>query len=42
MRDRPPSGGLTDGDSEDLAGVAVLCFGADGLVVEHRDYCNRR
>jgi len=33
---------LTDGDSEDLAGVSVLRFGADGLVVEHRDYWNRR
>ena len=33
---------LTDGDSEDLVGVSVLRFGADGLVVEHRDYWNRR
>ena len=25
-----------------LAGVSVLRFGADSLVVEHRDYWNRR
>jgi hypothetical protein len=29
---------LTGGGSEDLAGVSVLRFGADGLVVEERDY----
>jgi hypothetical protein len=29
---------LTDGGTEDLAGVSVLRFGADGLVVEERDF----
>ena len=31
---------LTDGGSEDLAGVSVLRFRADGLVVEERDFWN--
>ena len=29
---------LIDGGTEDLAGVSVLRFGADGLVVEERDF----
>jgi len=29
---------LTDGSTEDLAGVSVLRFSADGLVVEERDF----
>jgi SnoaL-like protein len=29
---------LTDGSTEDLAGVSQLRFTADGLVVEHRDF----
>jgi len=29
---------LVDGGSEDLAGVSLLRFDADGLVVEHRDF----
>lgn len=33
---------LRDGGTEDMAGVAVLRFNADGLVVEHRDYWNAR
>jgi SnoaL-like domain len=33
---------LTDGGSEDLAGVSVLRFGTDGLVVEERDFWNHR
>jgi hypothetical protein len=33
---------LADGGSEDLAGVSLLRFGADGLVVEERDFWNRR
>jgi hypothetical protein len=33
---------LTDGGSEDLAGVSLLRFGSDGLVVEERDYCHQR
>jgi hypothetical protein len=33
---------LTDGGSEDLAGVSLLRFGSDGLVVEHRDFWNLR
>jgi hypothetical protein len=31
---------LTDGGAEDLAGVSLLRFGADGLVVEERDFWN--
>ena len=31
---------LTDGGTEDLAGVSVLRFRADGLVVEERDFWN--
>ena len=31
---------LADGGSEDLAGVSVLRFRADGLVVEERDFWN--
>ena len=31
---------LTDGGSEDLAGVSLLRFRADGLVVEERDFWN--
>jgi hypothetical protein len=27
---------------EDLAGVSLLRFGPDGLVVEHRDFWNSR
>jgi hypothetical protein len=33
---------LTDGTTEDLAGVSVLRFSADGLVVEERDFWNQR
>ncbi len=33
---------LTDGGTEDLAGVSLLRFGADGLVVEERDFWNHR
>jgi len=33
---------LTGGGSEDLAGVSLLRFGADGLVVEERDFWNHR
>jgi hypothetical protein len=33
---------LTDGGSEDLAGVSLLRFGTDGLVVEERDFWNQR
>ena len=33
---------LTDGGSEDLAGVSLLRFGIDGLVVEERDFWNHR
>ena len=33
---------LADGGSEDLAGVSLLRFGADGLVVEERDFWNHR
>jgi hypothetical protein len=29
---------LTDGGTEDLAEVSLLCFSADGLVLEHRDF----
>ena len=29
---------LVDGSSEDLAGVSLLRFDANGLVLEHRDY----
>jgi hypothetical protein len=29
---------LVDGGTEDLSGVSVLRFGADGLVLEHRDF----
>jgi hypothetical protein len=32
---------LTDGGTEDLAGVSVLRFGADGLVVEEHDFWNQ-
>jgi hypothetical protein len=32
---------LTDGGTEDLAGVSLLRFGADGLVVEERDFWNQ-
>ncbi len=31
---------LVDGGTEDLAGVAMLRFDQDGLVVEHRDFWN--
>ena len=31
---------LTDGGAEDLAGVSLLRFNADGLVVHERDYCH--
>ena len=31
---------LTDGGTEDLAGVSLLRFRADGLVVEERDFWN--
>jgi len=33
---------LADGGTEDLAGVSLLRFGADGLVVEERDLWNHR
>ena len=33
---------LTDGGSEDLAGVSLLRFRPDGLVTEHRDFWNAR
>jgi len=33
---------LADGGSEDLAGVSLLRFGNDGLVVEERDFWNQR
>jgi SnoaL-like domain len=33
---------LVDGGHEDLAGVSLLRFGADGLVVEERDFWNQR
>ena len=33
---------LTDGSSEDLAGVSLLRFTADGLVAEERDFWNQR
>jgi hypothetical protein len=33
---------LTDGGTEDLAGVSLLRFGAEGLVVEERDFWNHR
>ena len=33
---------LTDGGSEDLAGVSLLRFGSDGLVLEERDFWNQR
>ena len=29
---------LTDGGTEDLAEVSLVCFSADGLVLEHRDF----
>ena len=29
---------LADGGTEDLAGVSLLRFNADGLVLEHRDF----
>jgi hypothetical protein len=32
---------LTDGSAEDLAGVSVLRFDADGLVVAERDFWNQ-
>src|SRR5262249_21959877 len=32
---------LTDGSTEDLAGVSMLRFRADGLVVEERDFWNQ-
>ena len=32
---------LTDGSTEDLAGVSVLRFSGDGLVVEERDFWNQ-
>ena len=31
---------LTSGDTEDLAGVSLLRFNAEGLVVEERDFYN--
>jgi hypothetical protein len=31
---------LNDGGTEDLAGVSLLRFDADGLVVAERDYCH--
>jgi ketosteroid isomerase-like protein len=31
---------LTDGGTEDLAGMSLLRFRADGRVVEHRDFWN--
>lgn len=33
---------LADGGSEDLAGVSLLRFGPDGLVVEQRDFWTQR
>jgi hypothetical protein len=33
---------LTDGGTEDMAGVSLLRFDAGGLVVEERDYFNKR
>ena len=33
---------LTDGGNEDLAGVSLLRFSADGLVLEERDYWAQR
>ena len=33
---------LANGETEDLAGVSLLRFRADGLVVEERDFWNRR
>ena len=33
---------LLDGGTEDLAGVSVLRFGPDGLVVAEQDYFNQR
>ncbi len=33
---------LTDGGTEDLAGVSLLRFRSDGLVTEHRDFWNQR
>jgi len=33
---------LTDGGTEDLAGVSLLRFSTDGLVLEHRDFWNQR
>lgn len=33
---------LTDGGTEDLAGVSLLRFNAGGLVVEERDFWNQR
>jgi hypothetical protein len=33
---------LTDGGAEDLAGVSLLRFDADGLVVQERDFWNQR
>ncbi len=33
---------LADGGTEDLAGVSLLRFRADGLVVEERDFWNHR
>lgn len=33
---------LVDGGTEDLAGVSLLRFDADGLVVEERDFWNQR
>ncbi len=32
---------LTDGGTEDLAGVSLVRFRADGLVVEERDFWNQ-
>jgi hypothetical protein len=33
---------LTDGATEDLAGVSLLRFSDDGLVLEERDFWNQR
>ena len=33
---------LTDGGTEELAGVSLLRFDPDGLVTEHRDFWNAR
>jgi hypothetical protein len=47
-RRRPGGGALDradqadDGGTEDLAGVSLLRFAPDGLVVEHRDFWNLR